>query len=121
MRRIYQPLGIMLRPVNLATVRKIDRRTIRLPDIDPTIAQANAIGAVSLTAALKSAGFSIGVLVFFIVMIVGWPQLAMLQRGALESACGADRPQVLWDFGSVSVQVATCSRSHSFTRTHLRS
>jgi len=66
--------------VNLATVRKNGRQTIRLPDIDPQLLR-QWTGPVPLTAALKSAGFSIGVLVFFLVMIVGWPQLAKLQRG----------------------------------------
>jgi len=80
--------------VNLATVRKMDRQTIRLPDIDPAIAQANATGPVPLTTALKSAGFSIGVLVFFVVMIVGWPQLAKLQRGQqVEISAAAPAPR----------------------------
>jgi ABC-type dipeptide/oligopeptide/nickel transport system permease subunit len=72
----------------------MDRQTIRLPDIDPAIAQANATGPVPLTTALKSAGFSIGVLVFFVIMIVGWPQLAKLQRGQqVEASAAAPAPR----------------------------
>src|SRR5262249_11856163 len=81
-------------PVNLATVRKMDRQTIRLPDIDPSIAQANASGTVPLTAALKSAGFSIGVLVFFIVMVVSWSQFTKPQRGQqIEISAAAPAPR----------------------------
>jgi hypothetical protein len=71
----------------------MDRQTIRLPDIDPAIAQANATGPVPLTAALKSAGFSIGVLAF-VVIIVGWSQVAKLQRGQqVEISAAAPAPR----------------------------
>ena len=58
-----------------------NRRKIRLPDIDPTIAQAQAPAPASLTSALKTAGFSVGALAFLIVVTIGWPQLLKFQRG----------------------------------------
>jgi hypothetical protein len=71
----------------------MDRQTIRLPDIDPAISQTNATGSVSLAAALKSARFSIAVLVCFIVMVVGWAQFAKLQRGQqIEISAAAPAP-----------------------------
>ena len=72
----------------------MDRQTIRLPDIDPAIAQANATGPVPLTAALKTVGFSIGILVFIAVMIVGRLPLAKLQRGQqVEISAAAPAPR----------------------------
>ena len=58
-----------------------NRRKIRLPDIDPTIAQAQAPAPASLASALKTAGFSVGALAFLIVVAIGWPQLSKFQRG----------------------------------------
>jgi hypothetical protein len=58
-----------------------NRRKIRLPDIDPTIAQAQAPAPVSLASPLKTAGFSVGALAFLIVVAIGWPQLSKFQRG----------------------------------------
>jgi len=59
----------------------LHRRKIRLPDIDPTIAQAQAPAPAPLASALKTAGFSIGVLAFLIAVTIGWPQLSKFQRG----------------------------------------
>lgn len=59
----------------------LHRRKIRLPDIDPTIAQAQAPAPASLASALKTAGFSVGALAFLIVVAIGWPQLSKFQRG----------------------------------------
>jgi hypothetical protein len=60
---------------------RTNRRKIRLPDIDPTIAQAQAPAPASLASALKIAGFSVGALAFLIVVAIGWPQLSKFQRG----------------------------------------
>ena len=59
----------------------LHRRKIRLPDIDPTIAQAQAPAPASLASALKTAGFSVGALAFLIVVTIAWPQLSKFQRG----------------------------------------
>jgi hypothetical protein len=70
------------------------RQDLRLPDIDPAIAQANAIGPVSFAAAMKSARFSIAVLAFFIVMIVGSSQLAKLQHSQQIEISAATTPRI---------------------------
>jgi hypothetical protein len=58
-----------------------NRRKIRLPDIDPTIVQAQAPAPASLASALKTAGFSVGALAFLIVVALGGPQLSKFQPG----------------------------------------
>jgi hypothetical protein len=68
-----------------------NRRKIRLPDIDPTIAQAQAPAPASLASALKTAGISVGALAFLIVVAIGWPQLSKFQRGQ-QIEVGAVKP-----------------------------
>jgi hypothetical protein len=53
---------------------------IRLPDIDPAIAQAEATAGAPLSSAFKAAAFSIGAMAFFVVLSADWSQLAKLGR-----------------------------------------
>jgi hypothetical protein len=57
------------------------RQKIRMPDVDPAIAQVQATAPAPLPAALKSAAFSIGAIVLCIVLSSGWSQLSKLGRG----------------------------------------
>ena len=57
------------------------RRNIQLPDVDPSISQAGAGASASSSDALKGAVFSIGVIVFLVVVSAGWSQLAKLRDG----------------------------------------
>ena len=57
------------------------RQKMRMPDIDPAIAQAEATAPAPLPDALKTAAFSIGAIVLCIVLSSGWSQLSKVGRG----------------------------------------
>jgi hypothetical protein len=57
------------------------RQKMRMPDVDPSIAQAEATAPAPLADALKTAAFSIGAIVLCIVLSSGWSQLSKLGRG----------------------------------------
>jgi hypothetical protein len=67
-------------PANFGKAREMLRQKMRMPDVDPAIAQAQATAPVPLPAALKSAAFSIGAIVLCIVLSSGWSQLSKLGR-----------------------------------------
>jgi hypothetical protein len=66
---------------NFWKAREMLRRQIRMPDVEPAIAQAEVTAPAPLHAALKTAGFSIGAIILCIVLSSGWSQLSKLGRG----------------------------------------
>lgn len=68
-------------PANFGKACEMLRQKMRMPDVDPAIAQAQATAPAPLPAALKSAAFSIGAIVLCIVLSSGWSQLSKLGRG----------------------------------------
>jgi hypothetical protein len=61
--------------------REMLRQKMRMPDVDPAIAQAHATAPAPFPTALRSAAFSIGAIVLCIVLSSGWSQLSKLGRG----------------------------------------
>jgi hypothetical protein len=53
---------------------------IRLPDIEPAIALAEATTVAPLSSAFKAAAFSIGAMLFFLLLSGDWSQLSKFGR-----------------------------------------
>jgi hypothetical protein len=68
-------------PANFGKARQMLRQKMRMPDVDPAIAQAEATAPAPLPDALKNAAFSIVAIVLCIVLSSGWSQLSKLGRG----------------------------------------
>ena len=63
----------------------------QFPDIDPSIAVAAATSAAPAVRALKSAAFSIAMLLFLIIVSVGSSQLSKFNRGQQIELSAASR------------------------------
>jgi len=56
------------------------RQDIRLPDVDPAIAQVGVATAAATSAALKTAIFSIGVVALLVMLNSAWALLPPIER-----------------------------------------
>jgi len=56
------------------------RQDIRLPDVDPAIAQAGVTSAPPTSGALKAAILSIGVIALLVVLNSAWAHLLPIER-----------------------------------------
>src|SRR4249919_3114210 len=66
---------------NFGKAREMLRQKMRMPDVDPAIAQAEATAPAPLPDALKTASFSIAAIVLCIALSSGLSHLSKVGRG----------------------------------------
>jgi len=66
------------------------RQRVRLPDVDPAIAQTQATAATPLPAAMRAVAITIGAMVLIALVSADWSPLAKLGRSQpLEASAAA--------------------------------